>query len=290
MPHVLHIIRHHIGTPADQGLCLGDPEEIDGSSGAGAGPDIIRQTPVGNELRMPGHVDNIGDIFLNRGIDINLFRDVLDPVQILDRKDRFPFRSDPSAFNTVHDRDLLLDRRECDLLLDHETVRLGLGKRIGAFLLDGVLGRDDNENILRHAVGLAADRDLPLLHGLQHGALGLGAGPVHLVQKDKIGKNRSENRLKLARILMIDLGADNITGQEIRRTLDTGKSPADRVRDRFRSRRLRQSRHRFQQNMTVRDNGSDQRFLKPLLTDDLLRKINRELFDHILGEFKFFLC
>ena len=91
-------------------------------------------------------------------------------------------------------------------------------------------------------------------------------------------------------MLVINLGTDDVTRQKIRRTLNTGKSPADRVRNRLRGCRLGQTRHRLQQDVAVRDNGRDQRLLEPLLADDLLRKIIRELFDHILGEFKFFLC
>ena len=47
--------------------------------------------------------------------------------------------------------------------MHQEAVELRFRQRIGAFLLDRVLGRQHHEEI-GHLVGLAGDRDLPLLH------------------------------------------------------------------------------------------------------------------------------
>ena len=53
----------------------------------------------------------------------------------------------------------------------HETVPLGLGKRIGALHLDRVLGGNHHEGLCE-PVGLPVRGDLPLGHGLQQGGLG----------------------------------------------------------------------------------------------------------------------
>ena len=67
-----------------------------------------------------------------------------------------------------------------DIDLHEEAVKLGLGQRIGALLLQRVLGRQHMER-RRQRVALAGDGDFVLLHGLEQGRLGARAGPVDLV-------------------------------------------------------------------------------------------------------------
>ncbi len=69
--------------------------------------------------------------------------------------------------------DLLVLARVVHQDVEHEPVELRLGKRVGPLLLDRVLGRQHEERV-GQAVPLAADGDLPLLHGLQQRGLGLG--------------------------------------------------------------------------------------------------------------------
>ena len=57
--------------------------------------------------------------------------------------------------------------------LEQEAVELGFGERVGAFVLDGVLGGEDEEGV-GQVDGLVADGDLTLLHGFEQGALDLG--------------------------------------------------------------------------------------------------------------------
>ena len=59
----------------------------------------------------------------------------------------------------VEDALLLVEARIIDLDVEHEAVELGLGQRIGAFLLDRVLRGDDEERI-GQVVGLLAGGDL----------------------------------------------------------------------------------------------------------------------------------
>ena len=80
-------------------------------------------------------------------------------------------------------------RRVADPELEHEAVELGLGQRIGALLLDRVLGGQHEER-LGQRVGLPADGDLVLLHGLQQRGLGLGRGAVDLVGQHDVGEDR----------------------------------------------------------------------------------------------------
>ena len=236
-----------------------------------------------------GSRHDIGDVFFDRVVHIDLVGDILHLVHVLESEHSGKFAVNGAVFDLVHDDDLLVRGRVGDLLLDHETVGLGLGERVGAFLLDGVLGRDDNEDVLRHLVSDPADGDLALLHRFEHGALGLGAGSVHLVEQHEIGENRAEDRLKLPGLLMVDLRADDVAGQQVRRALDPRKLAADGVGDRLRRGGLGETGHRLDQNMPVRHYSRDQRLLEPFLSHDPVGEIIAEFRDHTLGERELFL-
>src|SRR5690606_39965042 len=65
----------------------------------------------------------------------------------------------------VEDVDLVLAGGQRDRQLEEEAVELGLGQRVGALVLDGVLGRGHQEGVGERAGG-AVDGDLAFLHGL----------------------------------------------------------------------------------------------------------------------------
>ena len=73
--------------------------------------------------------------------------------------------------------------------MHEEAVHLRLGQRVGALLLDGVLGRHDHEE-RRQLVGRARHGDLPLLHGLEQRRLDLGRRAVDLVGQHDVGEDR----------------------------------------------------------------------------------------------------
>jgi hypothetical protein len=56
--------------------------------------------------------------------------------------------------------------------LDHEAIELRLRQRVGALVLNRVLGRDDYERT-GELVNLLVERDLALLHALEQAGLGL---------------------------------------------------------------------------------------------------------------------
>ena len=108
-------------------------------------------------------------------------------------------RPDPGGVEVVgveapvvagEDLDLLLLARVADVELEQEPVELGLGQRVGALLLDRVLGGDDDER-LRQRVGVALDRHLALLHRLEQGGLRLRRRAVDLVGEEQVGEHRS---------------------------------------------------------------------------------------------------
>ena len=74
--------------------------------------------------------------------------------------------------------------------VEHEAVELGLGQRIGAFLLDRVL-RGQHEERLGQRCRVPPDGDLVLLHRLQQRRLRLGRRAVDLVGQDHVGEDRA---------------------------------------------------------------------------------------------------
>ena len=96
----------------------------------------------------------------------------------------------------LDDLELLVRGRVADPDHEHEAVELGLGQRVGAFLLDRVLRRQHEER-LGQRVTVAAGGDLVLLHGLEQRGLGLGRRAVDLVGQDHVGEDRALDELEL---------------------------------------------------------------------------------------------
>ena len=85
---------------------------------------------------------------------------------------------------------LLLEGRVADQQLEHEPVELRLGQRVGALVLDRVLGRDDDERVGQRPA-LALDGHLPLLHRLEQRRLRLRRRAVDLVGQEQVGEDRT---------------------------------------------------------------------------------------------------
>ncbi len=112
-------------------------------------------------------------------------------------------------------------RGVADLQLEEEAVELGLGQRVGAFLLDGVLRRHHEEGRFER-VRCAIDGDAALLHGFEEGGLRLGRGAVDLVGEEDLREDRPVLELELAPVRRLDDdgGAGDIRGHQVGRELD----------------------------------------------------------------------
>ena len=89
------------------------------------------------------------------------------------------------------------------------------GKRVGPFLLDGILG-GEHEKRLFQGIGRVADRDLALLHRLEQGALHLGGRAVDLVGQEQVREDGSLLGDEDAFLLVVDQRADEVGGQQVR--------------------------------------------------------------------------
>ena len=161
------------------------------------------------------------------------------------------------ARHALDDDELVHLRRIRDEHLHHEAVDLRLGQRVRALGLDGVLRRHDEER-LRDAVRLAADRDLALLHDLEERALHLRRRAVDLVSEEQVREHRAERGLEVAALLVVDARADEVRGDQVRRELDALEVAGDRLRDRLHGERLREARHAFHENVPAREEGDDE--------------------------------
>ena len=85
--------------------------------------------------------------------------------------------------------------RQVDVQLEQETIELSLGQRVCPLELDGVLCSQHPERT-RQQMGLPQYSHLSLLHGFQHGRLGLRGCPVDFVHQHHVGKQRTGSELK----------------------------------------------------------------------------------------------
>jgi hypothetical protein len=76
------------------------------------------------------------------------------------------------------------------------------------------------------------DRDVALLHALQQAGLGLGRGPVDLVDQDDVGEDRPGPELEALLALVVDAGAHDVGRQQVRRALHAREVALDRARQR----------------------------------------------------------
>jgi hypothetical protein len=142
--------------------------------------------------------------------------------------------------DAIHDGDLVLERRVVDHELEQEAVDLRLREVVGALGLDRVL-RGEHEERLGHAVRLAADRDLVLLHDLEQRRLHLGGGAVDLVGQQEVGEHGAELGPEAAVARLPQARPDQVGGHEVGRELDTAEAPAEHGRQRANGQRLGQA-------------------------------------------------
>ena len=117
-----------------------------------------------------------------------------------------------------------------DVDLHQEAVELRFGQRIGAFLLQRVLGGEHVERA-GQIMARARDRDMLLLHGLQQRRLGARTGAVDLVGHQQLGENRTGNEAEAAPAALAflqHLGAENVGRHQVGSELDPARVEAER--------------------------------------------------------------
>jgi hypothetical protein len=127
---------------------------------------------------------------------------------------------------------------------------LRLGQRVGALVLDGVLGRGHQERE-RQRVGDAVDADLALFHRLEQRRLGLGRRPVDLVGEQKVGEDRTRAEGEVADPGVEDERAGEVAGHEVGRELHPLGLDVQRRGERPHEQRLGDAGHPFEQDVAA---------------------------------------
>ena len=105
----------------------------------------------------------------------------------------------------------------------HEAIQLGFRQRIGAFLLDGVLRRQNKERRGQREKP-PGDGDAMFLHRLQQGGLRLGGRAVDFIGQDDVGEKRPLDEDEGAAAGLVgfleDVRAGDVGGHEVGGELD----------------------------------------------------------------------
>ncbi len=158
-----------------------------------------------------------------------------------------------------------------DAHVHQEAIELGFRQRKRAFLLDGVLGRHDQEQ-LRQAIGLAADGHLALAHRFQKRGLDLRRGAVDLIGQQQRMEDRPRLEFETTILRSPDFGAGQIGREQIGRELHTREVRIQPLGERADGRGLGQPGRPFNQQMAIRQQRDQQPFHQRRLPEDRLRK------------------
>ena len=174
---------------------------------------------------------NVNDIFFNLLVDIHLANNFAGLNNILRRENRkhwLLLAHDILADNLL----LFFFLGVADNNLEHESVGLRFGKRVGSFLLDGVLGCQYEEGGCEFMC-LVTYRHLALLHGFEQCGLHLGGSTVDLIRKYEIREDRAFLYAEFLALLAKDLRTDNIGREQVGGKLNTAEISFDKVTQRF---------------------------------------------------------
>jgi len=167
--------------------------------------------------------------------------------------------------------------------LEGEAVHLGFRQRIGALLLDGVLGGQHHKEF-RQAVALVTDGDRALGHRFEQRGLHLGGGAVHLVgQYDAVEDGALlEAQLVGPLVLLIHLGAGHIGGEQIGGELNAAEAGIECLGQRLDRAGLGGAGQAFKEYVAIGQQANHQRADHMGLADHAVTNLFDELRDLLL--------
>ena len=140
------IFWYYIAATLDEGVCTGCLGQVDGGTGRAAEGDELLELAQLITVGITGGKDDIGNILFDLLVDIYLLNHLTGVDDLL--SGCHGLHLGQSAKDILTDNHLLfLNGRIVDDHLQHESVDLCFGQRIGTFLLDGVLGSHDQERV-----------------------------------------------------------------------------------------------------------------------------------------------
>ena len=131
-------------------------------------------------FRRAGREDNVDDVIADFFIDVNAIDQLAGAHDFIQRNHRLDFHLRDSEGHFVQNQPLFVKGRVADEHLEHEAIDLRLRQRIGSFLVDRVLRRQNQER-RRQRHGFSAKSHLTLLHRFQQRRLHLGRGAIDFI-------------------------------------------------------------------------------------------------------------
>ena len=182
----------------------------------------------------------------------------------------------------VEDLAFFLARGVSDLEFEHEAVELGFWEGVGTFLLERVLGGENDEGVGQF-VRCFADGDLAFSHGLKEGALDLCGCPVDFVGEDEVGEERPLFGGELAGAWIVDQRSDEISWEKVRGELDALELGVDARGQGFYREGLCDAWDTFKEDVPIRQEANEEAVNEGLLSDDDARDFVIQGFDPLTG-------
>ena len=259
--HALHVFRRHEVALVQHRR---GPRQLEQREHpARRGPDLDAAVGAGGARQVDA-------ILGNRLADVHLFQGALHLQQLLVGYDRFQGHVVLLALLAPQeDLQFLLRIGVADAGTHDEAVQLRFGQRVGALELHRILGGDDDERRSERKAG-ALHGDLPLLHRLQQGGLGLRRGAVDLVAEQQVGEQRPAPELELRLPLVVDVAAGDLSRKQVGRELDAAELDVEHRGEGVRDQRLGQSGIVLDQDVAVRQDAHEDLPEHRVLADDHL--------------------
>lgn len=138
---------------------------------------------------------------------------------VLAVEDALHFLEWVTGFLIGKDAGLLFCGDVAEAALHGEAIHLGLGEGVGAAELDGVLGGDDEEEVVKVVAG-ALDGDLALAHGFEEGGLGAWGGAVDFIGEEDVGEDGALVEFEFLGFRVEDGDAEDVGWEQVRGELD----------------------------------------------------------------------
>ena len=134
-------------------------------------------------------------------------------------------------------------------------------------------------------MGLAVDRDLPLLHRLEERSLRLGTGAIDLVGEHDLREHGSWPELEVVDLLVECAHAGHVGRQQVRCELDAAEGAVKRSGEGLRQHRLADAGHVLDEQVTFAEQGHEAEANLVLFIDDRPAHIGKHRIGHSSDNF-----
>ena len=280
--HGFHVVRGDEASSAEVGVGAGCEGERDGGARGCAvaeeGDDIGEAVGGG----FAGGEDDVDDVIFDPSIDEDGVHEFAGADDVGGFEDPLDLEVGGGSAHEVEDLAFLLFGRVADFQFEHEAVELRFWECVGPFLFERVLGGEHDEGIGELVSGFA-DGDLAFCHGFEEGALDFCGGAIDFVGQDEVGEERPLFGGELACSRIVDEGADEVCGEEVRCELDPLELGVDAGGEGFDGEGFCDAGNSFEEDVAVGEEADEEAVDERLLADDDAGDFVVERFDPLAG-------